>query len=73
MSFLLSIFVFILFIGLFIILAIFGFIRSLFTFGRRNNAQNYQQQNSGYDNPPAAKPKIFDKKEGEYVDFEEVE
>lgn len=71
MSFLFSIFVFILFIGLFIILAIFGFIRSLFSFGKRRNAE-YSQPNGNFENP-VSRTKVFDRKEGEYVDFEEVE
>jgi len=70
MSFIFAILLFILFIGLFIILSVLGFIRSLFSFKKRNDptqnshAQDFEQ--------PNGKSKIFDKKEGEYVDFEEI-
>jgi len=70
MSFIFAIFVFILFIGLFIILAVLGFLRSLFGFGKRKNP--LQDQHSEPFEKPSSK-KIFDKKEGEYVDYEEVE
>lgn len=70
MGFIGFILVFILLIGLFIILAVLGFIRSIFSFGRKKtNSEN--QQNSNYQQP-TTKSKIFDKKEGEYVDFEEI-
>lgn len=71
MSFIFTILIFVLFLGLFIILAVLGFLRSLFSFGKRkkttqdSQSQDFQQTTS--------KPKIFDKKEGEYVDYEEVE
>jgi len=62
MSFIFAILLFILFIGL--------FIRSLFSFGKRNNqTQDTQSQNF---EQPTGKSKIFDQKEGEYVDFEEI-
>jgi len=71
MSFLFSIFIFVLFIGLFIIIAVLGFVRSIFRFGKNKNPM---QDNTQRDfEQPAAKPKIFDKKDGEYVDFEEVD
>lgn len=71
MSFLFSIFIFILFFGLFIIIAVLGFLRSIFKFGKTKNTM---QDNTQRDfEQPAPKPKIFDKKDGEYVDFEEVE
>ena len=53
-----------------IISSIFGFIRSIFSFGKRNTQtpdsqpQDFQQ--------PTTKTKIFDKSEGEYVDYEEM-
>lgn len=71
MSFLFSILIFILFIGLFIIIAVLGFVRSLFRFGKTKNPM--QDSTEGDFKQPAPKPKIFDKKDGEYVDFEEVE
>jgi len=65
----------ILFVGLFIIISVLGIIRSflssIFGFGKRqNNTQNSQSQDI---QQPATKSKIFDKKEGEYVDFEEMD
>jgi len=70
LGFLFFILIFILFIGLMIISSIFGFIRSIFNFGKRNTktpdsqSQDFQQ--------PTTKSKIFDKNEGEYVDYEEM-
>jgi hypothetical protein len=69
MSFIFAILLFVLFFGLFIILSVFGFIRSLFSFGKRGNTQDHQTQDF---EQPEGKSKIFDKKEGEYVDFEEI-
>lgn len=70
MGFIGFILVFILLIGLFIILAVLGFIRSIFSFGRKKN--NSEDQQSSNFQQPTTKSKIFDKKEGEYVDFEEI-
>ena len=70
MSFIFAILFFILFIGLFLIMSVFGFIRSLFSFGKHNRtekdtpSQEFEKSND--------KIKIFDKNEGEYVDFEEI-
>jgi len=69
MSFIFAILLFVLFFGLFVILSVFGFIRSLFSFGKRDNTQGHQTQDF---EQPTEKSKIFDKKEGEYVDFEEI-
>jgi hypothetical protein len=70
MSFIFAILFFILFIGLFVILSVLGFIRSLFSFGKRNrpSQDSYSQ---GFEQP-VTKSKIFDKNEGEYVDYEDV-
>ncbi|MDD5186457.1 MAG: DUF4834 family protein [Paludibacter sp.] len=70
MSFLFFIFIFILFIGIFIVVAVLGFLRSIFTFGKGKNPSGTPSQDF---EQPAGKSKIFDKKEGEYVDFEEIE
>jgi hypothetical protein len=71
MSFIFSILLLLLFIGLFVFIAVLGFLRSIFSFGKHKNPmQNNRSQNV---EQPAGKPKIFDKKEGEYVDFEEVD
>ena len=69
MSFIFAILLFILFLGLFIILSVFGFIRSLFSVGKRSNTKDHQNEDL---EQPGGKSKIFDKKEGEYVDFEEI-
>jgi uncharacterized protein HemY len=70
LSFLFFIVIFILVIGLIIISTIFGFIRSIFSFGKRNNqTQSAQSQTYGQ---PTSKSKIFDSNEGEYVDYEEI-
>ena len=71
LGFLLFIVVFILVIGLIIISTVLGFIRSIFSFGRRSN-QSQNSESESYEQP-SAKSKIFDKNEGEYVDYEEVE
>lgn len=70
LSFLFIIVIFILVIGFIVISTVIGLIRSVFNFGKRNKhapnsaSQDYQQ--------PTAKSKIFDKDEGEYVDYEEI-
>jgi len=70
MSFIFSFLLILLFIGLFVFIAVLGFLRSIFSFGKHKNPMNNRSQN--VEQPPA-KPKIFDKKEGEYVDFEELD
>lgn len=60
-----------------------GILRLLFGFGRKrgNNKQQREQQNSYHSNEESDtfkgsvqqnRKKIFDKNEGEYIDFEEV-
>jgi flagellar basal body-associated protein FliL len=69
-SLLLFIVIFVLVIVLLVISTVFGFIRSIFSFGKRNNqTQNSQPQDF---EQPVNKSKVFDKTEGEYVDYEEV-
>lgn len=70
LSFLLFIIVFILVIGLVIISTVLGFIRSIFSFGKRTNQT--QNPTSESHEQPSSKSKIFDKNEGEYVDYEEI-
>jgi hypothetical protein len=70
LGFLFFIIIFVLIIGLLIISTLFGFIRSLFGFGKRG-AQNQNSQTPSHEQPNS-KSKIFDKNEGEYVDYEEV-
>ena len=70
LSFLLFILIFVLVIVLIVISTVFGFIRSIFSFGRRTKpSQNSQAQDI---EQSTNKSKIFDKTEGEYVDYEEV-
>ena len=53
-----------------IISSIFGFVRSIFSFGKRNT-QDHNPQSDDFQQP-TTKTKIFDKSEGEYVDYEEM-
>lgn len=59
-----------LFIFLFLLMSVFGFIRSLFGFGRKTKQQ--QDNHQSFDQQANNKEKIFKKTEGEYVDYEEV-
>lgn len=52
-----------------IIATVFGFILSIFGFGKRSNRQQ-NSENQTYES--SGKEKIFKKTEGEYVDFEEI-
>jgi len=70
LSFIFFVIVFILFVGLFIIMAVFGFVRKILGLGKKPTKTN-NDENANYGHP-APRPKIFDKKEGEYVDFEEI-
>lgn len=71
MGFILGFLLIILVIGLFFVAIVFGFLRSIFRFGGRKrqqpNPQDFEptQQNS-------KTKKIFEKNEGEYVDYEEI-
>jgi uncharacterized protein HemY len=70
LSLLLFLIIFVLVIVLLVISTVFGFIRSIFGFGRKNiQNENYQSQNP---EQQAGKSKLFDKSEGEYVDYEEI-
>jgi hypothetical protein len=51
-------------------MSVFGFIRSLFGFGRKTKQQ--QDNHQSFDQQANNKEKIFKKTEGEYVDYEEV-
>ena len=72
LNFLFFIIIFVLVIGLIIISTVLGFLRSIFNLGKRNNSATQEHQSQDFEQP-TAKSKIFDKKEGEYVDFEEIE
>ena len=52
-----------------VISTVFGFLRSIFSFGKTKNQANSQTQNF---DQSTAKSKIFEEKEGEYVDYEEI-
>lgn len=71
LSFLFFIVIFVLVIGLVIISTIFGFLRSIFSFGKRNT-QTQSAQSQTYHEQPTSKSKIFERNEGEYVDYEEI-
>jgi len=71
LSFLFFIVAFVLVVVLIVISTVLGFIRSIFSFGRRaTQPQNPQSQN--FEQQQSNKSKIFEKNEGEYVDYEEV-
>lgn len=58
---------------IFIIPIIFGtvFLKTLFT-KRKRGEETQQQTSQKYPTDPSQPNKIFDDKEGEYVDFEEI-
>lgn len=70
LGFLLFIVIFILVIGLILITSVLGFIRSIFGFGKRN--PQTQQSHPHDTDQPSRKSKIFEKNEGEYIDYEEI-
>ena len=73
MSFILYLLFFVFIIGLFILLAVFGFIRRILGFGRRPRIFGNEPTQNQYENARSNhKEKIFEKNEGEYVDYEEV-
>ena len=76
MSFLFFLLFLVLIFGVFILLIVVGFIRNIFSFGRKMNPfsnQQQEQQNSGSPfNQSESKKKIIEKSEGEYVDYEEM-
>ncbi|MFZ4581090.1 MAG: DUF4834 family protein [Paludibacter sp.] len=73
MGILISFFFIVIFVVLLIVLFVLGFIRSIFSFGRRTNSNN-KQYNQPSNPQPSGKQrtKIFNKNEGEYADFEEI-
>lgn len=68
MNILLGIIFIVFFIGIFIIIAIAGFIKSLFGFGKSKSNNEKEKIFS----TPDSKSKVFTKDEGEYVDYEEI-
>lgn len=75
MSFLSFIIILFLFFGLFIILSVGGIVRSIlrsiFSLGKRKNTYQTEPDQS-YGSNSKQKSKVFEKNEGEYVDYEEV-
>jgi len=77
MSFLFFLLFLVIGIAVVILLVVFGFLRTIFGFGRRRNPFPGQENNEERTsrNPfksSKQKPKVFDKQEGEYVDYEDV-
>lgn len=77
MNFLFFLFFLVIGIGVVILLFIFGFIRTIFGFGRRKNTFPGQEGNSDKNQGSTFSSskrgtKVFDKQEGEYVDYEEL-
>ncbi|MDO9153209.1 MAG: DUF4834 family protein [Paludibacter sp.] len=72
MRFLFSFLLILLFFGLFAVFAIFGIIRSFFGIGKKSNAEQNGHQQDFNKNQTGNKTKIFDKSDGEYVDYEDV-
>ncbi|HOK37025.1 MAG TPA: DUF4834 family protein [Paludibacteraceae bacterium] len=71
MNLIFSILIFLLFFFLFGVIVLFGFFRSLFNFRGKGNKIFHHRKRE--EKPIQRKEKIFDKNEGEYVDFEEIE
>ena len=68
------IFIIILFIVLFVLAILGNFIRSIFGFGKRTPKHHKsEQQEAPKQTSYSNKKKIFDKDEGEYIEFEEIE
>lgn len=77
MNFIFFLFFLIIGIGVVILLFIMGFLRTIFGFGRKKSAFPGQEDNSDKKqrNPFSSskrRSKVFDKQEGEYVDYEEL-
>jgi len=72
MNFIFLFFIIILFIGLFILVSVIGFIRSIFGFGRRKNNINTNESGQSFEKSRESKSKVFPKNKGEYVEYEEI-
>jgi hypothetical protein len=69
-----SILILIVFIGVLSLLFVLGFIRSFLSFGRKSKKGNQpKEDNTVFSHSSKKKKKIFDKTDGEYVDFEEID
>jgi len=71
MGILFSLFFILIFIALIIVLFVLNFVRSIFSFGKRKNANQSENKENAYSNQKQ-RAKIFDKNEGEYAEFEEI-
>ena len=71
MSFLLGFFLILIFLGLFVFLLIVRFFSNLFNFGRKKNMNQTDQRETDF-TKNSRRGKVFEKSEGEYVDYEEV-
>lgn len=63
---------FLLVIVLVVVVSVFGFLGAIFRFGRKN-ARKFQEESKTSDVNQSSKSKVFQKEEGEYVDFEDVD
>lgn len=70
LSFLFFILIVALIVVLIVVSTVWRFILSIFGIKRQTNP--FQNTNSAEQEQPTPKSKIFDKAEGEYVDFEEI-
>jgi hypothetical protein len=74
LGFLLFILLFVLVIVLMIISTVLNFVKSIFGFGKKQfTPPNHSESTDNYSGFKAPRPKIFDTKEGEYVEYEEVD
>ena len=71
MSFLFTIFIIIIVVVLIVISVAVNLLRSILGFGRKRSRFS-QHHGDQQHQPTAHKKKIFEKSEGEYVDFEEI-
>ena len=71
MGFLLGFFLILIFLGLFVFLLIVRFFSNLFNFDRKKNMNRPDQQETNF-TKNSRRGKVFEKSEGEYVDYEEV-
>lgn len=71
MGFLVSILFVVLFFILLIFLFVLGFLRSVFSFGKRKNPYQPENKEDTY-SQQKQRNKVFDKNEGEYAEYEEI-
>lgn len=71
MGFLVSILFLVLFFVFLIFLFVLGFLRSIFSFGKRKNSHRPENKDTIYQEQKQHN-KVFDKNEGEYAEYEEI-